>query len=227
VPLKRSESDGRSLNRALRVVDVTPPQRGLRVRSAEVGWGDSGLGQWLCCIGVEDRTVAPPSALDETGVSCGGASADVDAAVDMRPERLLDISLEVRYGHLDCTLETLETLETSDSQADGVRTRRRTTFTQVQMGGQAARAGVMRGDELVAVEGAIVSDHEDGTYMDRTRTRPRRRCISLQPSPTALAHGLRSRAPLPRHVTHRLPQAAPAAGPCAASERAPAGTPRT
>ena len=118
VPTYKGANNGVSRNRAGRVVDATGGHRGLRLRSVEVAWGDDGLGLWLCAVGSEDgRSSFVDEALGAATTTC-----------ETRSPQELEFTIDRRYGHLAITL--------SDTSAG-------TTFTEVEPGGQASRAGTL------------------------------------------------------------------------------------
>ena len=99
VPTNKTALNGVGLNRAGRLVEAAANHAGLRLRAAEIAWGDYGLGMWLCCIGTEDGR-SNAAARDDGADDAHGdeALALATSTCETRPEQVLEFVIDRRYG---------------------------------------------------------------------------------------------------------------------------------
>ncbi len=88
-PIHHAASNGVSRNRAGRVVAAGALAPNLRVRAAEVAWGDDGAGTWVVAVGAMD----------------GATSAASAAAPTSLEGRVFETRLDTRDGRTGISLE--------------------------------------------------------------------------------------------------------------------------
>jgi tricorn protease-like protein len=179
VPKNGAASNGASLGRVGRVVEASRV-RGLRVRSAEFAWGDGGVGNWLCCVASEDgrggsavaAQLAALATVSETGAAQSvhhrhhahglGAFADDDAVEVAATESTRGALTFVTTVDTTCGCLAVS-LSDHAPGLNPLRTYPR--VTEVEPCGCLGRAGILRGDLLVEVNGSSVSSHASAMPM--------------------------------------------------------------